>query len=215
MGGLSPPARGNRGTATLVVGRNGPIPASAGEPPSVRNRSMRSRAYPRQRGGTVRSGTTAQALWGLSPPARGNLQRERGLQGRTGPIPASAGEPTPAAGGGTGWGAYPRQRGGTTGATGVDIQEWGLSPPARGNRIIRAPSSGGGGPIPASAGEPPPLEALPEAVGAYPRQRGGTDFDAGTLIFGQGLSPPARGNLADRIQAEAIAGPIPASAGEP
>ena len=52
MRGLSPRTRGNRGWRVALPGRQGPIPADAGEPASPNNANFRQRAYPRGRGGT-------------------------------------------------------------------------------------------------------------------------------------------------------------------
>jgi len=72
-------------------------------------------------------------------------------------------------------------------------------------------------------------------MGAYPRERGGTDLRNAPAFFGTGLSPRARGNLSriprvagraglsprargnhhDGPKQFACGGPIPASAGEP
>ena len=51
--GLSPLARGNRaGSAPLCI-RVGPIPARAGQPKSLGERTRGRRAYPRSRGATT------------------------------------------------------------------------------------------------------------------------------------------------------------------
>ena len=91
--GLSPPARGNQDALDRIARRLGPIPASAGEPrPEVLPPAHHS-AYPRQRGGTLDAFAYCLATAGLSPPARGNLDRTLVDALVTGPIPASAGEP--------------------------------------------------------------------------------------------------------------------------
>ena len=111
--GLSPPARGNRPKEAEKPSSHGPIPASAGEPSLHCRWRNCGGAYPRQRGGTDAYGVAALVDEGLSPPARGNQMKRGDLDKMSGPIPASAGEPS---GGGLiirMWGAYPRQRGGT------------------------------------------------------------------------------------------------------
>ncbi len=50
---------------------------------------------------------------------------------------------------------------------------------------------------------------------AYPRERGGTSDQRQSLTGRRGLSPRARGNPVPCARTVAIAGPIPASAGEP
>ncbi len=70
-------------------------------------------------------------------------------------------------------------------------------------------------PIPAGAGEPD-LQAPGRSVaGAYPRGRGGTSGFNSTRFWLNGLSPRARGNLADGEDEDEDDGPIPAGAGEP
>ena len=173
------------------------------------------RAYPRQRGGTRGSDPNRRRGGGLSPPARGNPRGLRLFGVLLGPIPASAGEPQMTAVSKYLPRAYPRQRGGT--ATYHRDPAWvqGLSPPARGNQRRAVVESDRGGPIPASAGEPCSPRSPRRSAGAYPRQRGGTEGDGDAVgIFG-GLSPPARGNPADFDDVDDLAGPIPASAGEP
>ena len=74
--------------------------------------------------------------------------------GRRGSIPAGAGEPHGAAPHARPGGVYPRRCGGTTIGTRRLLQQKGLSPQVRGNRVDAVPCSGGGGSIPAGAGEP-------------------------------------------------------------
>ncbi len=52
MRGLSPHARGNLAPVLQDSGREGPIPACAGEPDRFILFNHRDRAYPRMRGGT-------------------------------------------------------------------------------------------------------------------------------------------------------------------
>ena len=111
--GLSPLARGNRRQRFVHAFQRGPIPAGAGKPSSRVRRASRVRAYPRWRGETLSRKASAPAPWGLSPLARGNLRRPRGLRCRPGPIPAGAGKPiSPLVNGLCRW-AYPRWRGET------------------------------------------------------------------------------------------------------
>lgn len=68
---------------------------------------------------------------------------------------------------------------------------------------------------PASAGEPAAAAAGQINNGVYPRERGGAQLDYGRALFGEGLSPRARGSLSRRMRQRFAAGSIPASAGEP
>jgi len=71
------------------------------------------------------------------------------------------------------------------------------------------------GPIPASAGEPRHRDVITSDQWAYPRERGGTYRKHSHHMHAVGLSPRARGNLAAIDVSSGVAGPIPASAGEP
>ena len=130
---------------------------------------------------------------GLSPLARGKHQACEIVEGRSGPIPAGAGEtqlfkdaPAPR-------GAYPRWRGGNNGLKGLRCQVLGLSPLARGKHS--APASGPllNGPIPAGAGETQDDVRTGDRVGAYPRWRGGNAGATQAQVRAEGLSPLARG----------------------
>ena len=91
----------------------------------------------------------------------------------------------------------------------------GLSPRARGNPLIKSFVDTGRGPIPASAGEPLLRFSHHFFLRAYPRERGGTDFENIFPFPQKGLSPRARGNRTRRGASLGGCGPIPASAGEP
>jgi len=93
--GLSPRARGNLHYHFLMYYYQGPIPASAGEPTSGTPLSSTEGAYPRERGGTAYNSFIKTFPWGLSPRARGNRSFPCSLCILLGPIPASAGEPSP------------------------------------------------------------------------------------------------------------------------
>ena len=111
--GLSPLARGNLIALQCGSPRSGPIPARAGQPPTVAPSSSVSTAYPRSRGATAYNFGTHLSVTGLSPLARGNLRAVDEAQFDAGPIPARAGQPRCA------WRcrllsrAYPRSRGAT------------------------------------------------------------------------------------------------------
>ena len=91
--GLSPPVRGNPARPRSDFRRRRSIPARAGEPARPKPGSCRSRVYPRPCGGTIDCRRAGLALWGLSPPTRGNpLPRHDGTRWM-GSIPAHAGEP--------------------------------------------------------------------------------------------------------------------------
>ncbi len=213
--GLSPLARGNHDEQGDGAWLQGPIPARAGEPLGDVHSTLLQRAYPRSRGGTVSRNSKLVCQPGLSPLARGNPVLGDTKQEILGPIPARAGEPQQGLTWIFGFGAYPRSRGGTAVVTNDVIGSPGLSPLARGNRVVECQTFCGFGPIPARAGEPP-FQA-PKRIGsrAYPRSRGGTAVRRVWLGWRWGLSPLARGNQL-RIDNRVVPrGPIPARAGEP
>ena len=71
------------------------------------------------------------------------------------------------------------------------------------------------GPIPARAGQPPPIGCNTCAPRAYPRSRGATCLIPRNSSIESGLSPLARGNRLCARVLTAVMGPIPARAGQP
>ena len=213
--GLSPRGRGNLTPRGSRTGRDGSIPAWAGEPTSKSPPAMRKGVYPRVGGGTVLQGIEAVRQAGLSPRGRGNLAGARRRAGQGGSIPAWAGEPrrpgrvirvAP---------VYPRVGGGTRCEVCGHPAEKGLSPRGRGNLLQPAHHLCRHRSIPAWAGEPGRIAGSTTPSGVYPRVGGGTtvkDLPKGRLI---GLSPRGRGNLGAPHRLRAHDGSIPAWAGEP
>ena len=111
--------------------------------------------------------------------------------------------------------AYPRERGATREVDAGRHGLGGLSPRARGNRCILLSPQHEGGPIPASAGQPPCSTDEPARHRAYPRERGATVLARITEKPTRGLSPRARGNRSASVDHFFSDGPIPASAGQP
>ena len=70
--GLSPLARGNLLISMHTLAVCGTIPARAGEPVPDSFQNLSPTDYPRSRGGPWQTTRTKQAIWGLSPLARGN-----------------------------------------------------------------------------------------------------------------------------------------------
>ena len=193
----------------------GPIPARAGQPENAKENRLDQRAYPRSRGATHRGWEVATGDCGLSPLARGN--RHHGLIKVVvpGPIPARAGQPARRAMTATACRAYPRSRGATHLGSPLDNPIGGLSPLARGNRQRGKGQRQHGGPIPARAGQPSSRTTGRTLKRAYPRSRGATCCWAHWQCSIRGLSPLARGNPAWISMDDAVAGPIPARAGQP
>ena len=213
--GLSPLARGNRAGTRTKDCVEGPIPASAGQPRPFQSTPAGHRAYPRSRGATSWSISTASRTTGLSPLARGNRQTGSRQRFAGGPIPARAGQPTVRRGGRLDKRAYPRSRGATWRRASSFMATMGLSPLARGNRLLPALDGDAAGPIPARAGQPSARAATAAGHGAYPRSRGATSTSGIELSALQGLSPLARGNLGQLSYVRVKKGPIPARAGQP
>ena len=91
--GLSPRVRGNHHCGQVDAGRQGSIPACAGEPLLRGRVSTARRVYPRVCGGTRNASGDAPAGCGLSPRVRGNRRPGQILACSPGSIPACAGEP--------------------------------------------------------------------------------------------------------------------------
>ena len=194
--GLSPRARGNPVRSVHVQEVRGSIPAGAGEPPPQGLGYLAIGVYPRGRGGTAVLHRVVVLCEGLSPRARGN--RGRLLVGDVfhGSIPAGAGEPAMYINVDPKRRVYPRGRGGTVAGAGYAEGVEGLSPRARGNRLLSPPVARPVGSIPAGAGEPSRRRAAAAAAAVYPRGRGGTTERKRVYGSTPGLSPRARGNLA-------------------
>ena len=151
-------------------------------------------AYPRSRGATGIAVLHDLGKQGLSPLARGNrafVARAAAAVGpiparagqpasgadhpaRAGPIPARAGQPDIATKRFRSVRAYPRSRGATAYTHWPALCVLGLSPLARGNRLVELDSRGQLRPIPARAGQPCATAAHRAPCRAYPRSRGAT-----------------------------------------
>ena len=214
-GGLSPPVRGNPATGGRQSERPRSIPACAGEPRRPPTASPRCWVYPRLCGGTRSPAAWAGRPRGLSPPVRGNRQRQRQRHDQSRSIPACAGEPLPPEQCLNLRPVYPRLCGGTTMASSPSMYPPGLSPPVRGNHTYTLRDGENLGSIPACAGEPKPpaLHRRPPEV--YPRLCGGTVTDAPQTKQSPGLSPPVRGNRVSQGVPVISERSIPACAGEP
>ncbi len=152
--GLSPRVRGNRPWRSRGADWSRPIPAGAGEPARTRRPRGRRKAYPRGCGGTTVRYRGVDDGTGLSPRVRGNHRRNEALDCWVRPIPAGAGEPSPARQTRAGCRAYPRGCGGTFAGATNPRRVQGLSPRVRGNLDHHSHARYGGRPIPAGAGEP-------------------------------------------------------------
>ena len=195
--------------------RAGSIPAHAGEPGRLRLNVLTLEVYPRPRGGTETPERARTSPPGLSPPTRGN-RIDVDVHGQAdGSIPAHAGEPHQRRQNRDRIGVYPRPRGGTSRSARATSMDAGLSPPTRGNLVRIAQKRGKRRSIPAHAGEPDRRRRRPRGNTVYPRPRGGTRRRTNEGCRRRGLSPPTRGNQIRFRTAQAVAGSIPAHAGEP
>ena len=193
----------------------GPIPARTGQPQRSRRSPGSSRAYPRSHGATRARCRASTEFWGLSPLARGNrLHLHHGHLGR-GPIPARTGQPVVSATTEVINRAYPRSHGATPTRPAKSFLKRGLSPLARGNQLFTSRGVNVKGPIPARTGQPPSSCKPSGMAVAYPRSHGATISASVKLPCISGLSPLARGNLAESARILMSVGPIPARTGQP
>ena len=214
-GGLSPRVRGNRLCEPEGPHPQRSIPACAGEPLHRLRLGIWVSVYPRVCGGTLLNVWPKTFRCGLSPRVRGNRSGSSLACSETGSIPACAGEPSGCAPTPPAPRVYPRVCGGTMNTPTFTEAQGGLSPRVRGNLLpglhpVARPRS-----IPACAGEPPSARASFRTEAVYPRVCGGTDGRGQTLGCDDGLSPRVRGNHLPEVLQEAVAGSIPACAGEP
>ena len=111
--------------------------------------------------------------------------------------------------------ADPRSRGGAVTTIRRIPAGLGRSPLTRGSRMHGAPSHLSVRSIPAHAGEPSQSPACPSPPGVDPRSRGGAVLQYYPPGAARGRSPLTRGSRRHHPAARAVAGSIPAHAGEP
>ena len=213
--GLSPRVRGNRPLLRRDDGRDGSIPACAGEPSRASCRPIPPWVYPRVCGGTSILNVVNLQVDGLSPRVRGNQHEARWGRTTNRSIPACAGEPfarpvvtvfSP---------VYPRVCGGTSVPSFSSTSTPGLSPRVRGNLAEAHRGAGSPRSIPACAGEPCGRAAGRGVRLVYPRVCGGTAVERACRHGCKGLSPRVRGNPPYMLSTLIPKGSIPACAGEP
>ncbi len=212
--GLSPQARGKQSDGGWIRCTRGPIPASAGETSDHIRQSFEKRAYPRKRGGNMRTKNKRYMMSGLSPQARGKLIAAATALTPPGPIPASAGETQWQRVGSPAVWAYPRKRGGNQVYTRNHPRVKGLSPQARGKLIHARNRLRYRGPIPASAGETPSLLYFVSLARAYPRKRGGNEVSWHLDPAAKAYPRKRGGNRADRVMRHACSGLSPQARGK-
>ena len=193
--GLSPRVRGSPWTGTTGCGRQGSIPACAGEPYPQGSSEPSGRVYPRVCGGAPCIFNFVNRALGLSPRVRGSRKPHLKPRVEEGSIPACAGEPWAAVRSADGDLVYPRVCGGAEDSEGTQVDRTGLSPRVRGSPARRCPSRGRCGSIPACAGEPLKLDHSSPSAGVYPRVCGGASLSFQVSVVARGLSPRVRGSL--------------------
>ena len=172
--GLSPRVRGNPHSPAEHGGRNGSIPACAGEPRAACAGCQPPPVYPRVCGGTILEVVDVGTYAGLSPRVRGNPIRHMVHQLLLRSIPACAGEPSVPAELKAPLAVYPRVCGGTVAQRLYVLLLAGLSPRVRGNQRPDRDRPDGARSIPACAGEPEGARPARKKAEVYPRVCGGT-----------------------------------------
>ncbi len=213
--GPSPRLRGSRGRPMGGVMTTRSIPAPAGEPPSVRPMTSSRWVHPRACGGADASAFAVSGVTGPSPRLRGSPPVDVQRLAIGGSIPAPAGEPTM-------WrirrprsAVHPRACGGAFGGVLEGRVLYGPSPRLRGSRPFRGIWHLSTRSIPAPAGEPGGRPAPRTSTPVHPRACGGARTASSAKPMIAGPSPRLRGSLERGRRSGAIAGSIPAPAGEP
>ena len=169
------------------------IPACAGETRPPGSNTRQTSVYPRVCGGNIVRPIGEVAQQGLSPRVRGKRRAHKIITGKTGSIPACAGEtPWPAIGGG-GPMVYPRVCGGNCRRPLIACRRPGLSPRVRGKPARASGFPAGIRSIPACAGETVSVIRHGRVTRVYPRVCGGNCPPSRVSLALQGLSPRVRG----------------------
>ena len=150
--GSSPLTRGKLADAMDQTRGEGLIPAHAGKTPDQRCKAVGRPAHPRSRGENGGRVAGLRGVRGSSPLTRGKLNRNVGMRGRVGLIPAHAGKTPTRHPQSSGCSAHPRSRG---------ENMLGCTTPTRLERLIPAHAG--------KTGFTAATRALPEA---HPRSRG-------------------------------------------
>ena len=191
--GLSPLARGTRAIASVQAIPERFIPAGAGNTKMVRFTSGLGAVYPRWRGEHRRQAGQKLAIVGLSPLARGTLQKIEASQSILRFIPAGAGNTAPVSKPPRYISVYPRWRGEHLPAIPMAPLRTGLSPLARGTPLILYSCLNMRRFIPAGAGNTKCLISEFWKKSVYPRWRGEHANMLADQLRTAGLSPLARG----------------------
>ena len=211
--GPSPHARGTRTASQGRGGGSRSIPACAGNTGCARRKCARRTVHPRMRGEHSSARSTACSTAGPSPHARGTLDAvEVVVRGRRS-IPACAGNTSPPWSRRTAIAVHPRMRGEHGQIYGLNEEDYGPSPHARGTRQARCVGQVPRRSIPACAGNTPRQTWWSGTGTVHPRMRGEHASPLSGSALSSGPSPHARGTPAHAPAGTTGQRSIPACAG--
>ena len=211
--GLSPLARGTLTIAYLNTSPHRFIPAGAGNTAAASRPAGGDTVYPRWRGEHFFEICMMIDMMGLSPLARGTRRAANARSKLSRFIPAGAGNTTVDVNSSRVEPVYPRWRGEHPAVAAGAVLRHGLSPLARGTRILARCPGGSARFIPAGAGNTGSVRLWIGASAVYPRWRGEHKIPEGYFFTRLGLSPLARGTRYQRGDLTAVCRFIPAGAG--
>ena len=206
--------RGRRFELRLRLGHRRLIPAGAGQTQQVAGLPLNTRAHPRRCGADERSASNCANARGSSPQVRG--RRRSCLQVRLGEglIPAGAGQTARS----RKWSRHPRAHPRRCGADRERVSGlmicMGSSPQVRGRPRSARSGRGGGGLIPAGAGQTHFRPGRRRRNRAHPRRCGADRANVRRGRHHRGSSPQVRGRLIQRPHHLQRRGLIPAGAGQ-
>ncbi len=211
--GLSPLARGTLPGVDRALVQARFIPAGAGNTNNRIPEHLATSVYPRWRGEHFFEICMMIDMMGLSPLARGTRRAANARSKLSRFIPAGAGNTTVDVNSSRVEPVYPRWRGEHPAVAAGAVLRHGLSPLARGTRILARCPGGSARFIPAGAGNTGFATTMPTAWPVYPRWRGEHDIVGAHRIDDRGLSPLARGTPASAGRTCEYRRFIPAGAG--
>ena len=169
--GLSRQARDSHHSRRPSDQAVGPILARTGQPSGVSGSVLSQRPVPAC-GAALYMPHDRPSTLGLSPHARGSLDRDFAASSEDGPSPAGAGQPPPEIRELFPGKAYPRTRGAARTSGPWTTVNGGLSPDAPDSRHGHSTERDHRGPIPARAGQPAKRISHSPTLTVYPRTRG-------------------------------------------
>ena len=213
--GPSPRVRGIPGIGRARRGARGSIPAGAGNPATGPARARSGRVHPRGCGESCVAGNGGGGGRGPSPRVRGIRSRRWSRGADAGSIPAGAGNPPPPPRSASAPRVHPRGCGESSAPDLRRAAPRGPSPRVRGIRRCARGAGGGGGSIPAGAGNPQLGSAGLLQPRVHPRGCGESFQALPETEAAGGPSPRVRGILRPGPDGPVCGGSIPAGAGNP